>query len=564
MTVQKKIIGGLLTVVLFTLIVAGSGIYMIGNMNQTLERLDSTSIPQVILTEKVATNVALQVMFIRSYLLTSEESDIQGYKKISEENSKWEDELETKSLTGHGKELAHEVKKLNEDFDKVVLTKIVPLKQSGKEQEAITVLKNEGDVIGKALIVKIHEFVEYREQVIGTYMKQARQDGDETQWILGIISILSLLAGIGIGISINRSTIKPIQLATQYLEKMAQRDYTFIISEHALAREDEIGKLARAMQTVSKTMKEIITQLVESSEHLGASSQEMTASAEQSAHAANQIAMAITDVAAGASIQLNVVDKTTQVVEKMSADIQKVAIDAGDVATIAKKASTSAKDGSKTVDEAKRQMESIERTVGDSAKVVAKLGENSKEIGQIVDTISGIASQTNLLALNAAIEAARAGEQGRGFAVVAEEVRKLAEQSQEASKHIAELINEVQSDTENAVIAMSTGSHEVKLGTEIVNIAGKNFDEISSLIEQVSNQLGSISVDIRQTASGSQQIVSSIQEIDKISKDAVGKTQTVSAATEEQSASMEEITSSSHSMVEMADQLQLIVGKFKI
>jgi len=92
------------------------------------------------------------------------------------------------------------------------------------------------------------------------------------------------------------------------------------------------------------------------------------------------------------------------------------------------------------VEKAITQMGHIEESVIRSAHVVAKLGERSKQIGQIVDTISGIAGQTNLLALNAAIEAARAGEQGRGFAVVAEEVRKLAEQSQDAAKQIPSII----------------------------------------------------------------------------------------------------------------------------
>jgi len=564
MTLQKKIIGGLLTVVLFTLIVAASGIYMIGYMNQTLERLDKTSIPQALLTERVATNVVLQVMFIRGYLLTGEDSYIQNYKKTSEENSKWEDQLGKQSATSEGRQLAQEVKELNESFDKIALSKIVPLRQSGKEQEAITVLQNEGDLVGKALISKINEYVEYREQVIGSVMKEARQDGEQTQWNLGMIGGFSLFIGVAIGIFINRAMIKPIQLTTANLEKMAQGDYTFVIPEIALIREDEIGQLARAMQTVSETMKAVIGQLVDSAGQLGASSEELTASAEQSAQAANQVAEAIADVAAGATVQLTAVNTTTNAAEQISAGIGKIATDAGNVVSIAEKASHSAKNGGKTVEEATRQMENIERTVGDSARVVAKLGENSKEIGQIVDTISGIAGQTNLLALNAAIEAARAGEQGRGFAVVAEEVRKLAEQSQEAAKHIANLISEIQGDTDNAVLAMSKGTHEVKLGTEIVYMAGKTFNEIASLVEQVSDQVGSISIAIRQTASGSQQIVSSIQDIDKISRDAVGQTQTVSAATQEQSASMEEIASSSQSLTEMAGQLQDIVAKFKV
>jgi len=119
-----------------------------------------------------------------------------------------------------------------------------------------------------------------------------------------------------------------------------------------------------------------------------------------------------------------------------------------------------ANDGGQTIELAIAQMGKIETTVNSSAQVVSKLGERSKEIGQIVATISGIAGQTNLLALNAAIEAARAGEQARGFTVVAEEVRKLAEQSQEATKKIAVLIGEIQGDTDNAVVAMNNGTRE--------------------------------------------------------------------------------------------------------
>lgn len=206
----------------------------------------------------------------------------------------------------------------------------------------------------------------------------------------------------------------------------------------------------------------------------------------------------------------------------------------------------------------------IEETVNTSAQVVAKLGERSKELGQIVDTISGIAGQTNLLALNAAIEAARAGEQGRGFAVVAEEVRKLAEQSREAAKKIEALIAEIQVDTEKAVVAMTNGTREVKKGTEAVNDAGVAFREITDLVTQVSSQVKEISVAIIETATGSQQIVGSVKKIDDLSKNAAGEAQSVSSATEEQLASMEEIASASQALTHLAEEMLATVRHFKI
>lgn len=327
---------------------------------------------------------------------------------------------------------------------------------------------------------------------------------------------------------------------------------------------DELGQLASVVNSLLNSMRQLIRQISQTSEQVAAAAEELTANAEQSAKATTQVAEIITEVAAGAEKQVNAVDATVAVVEQVSAGVQQVAASANAVSGKAEMTAAAAKEGDKALNAAMSQMDSIERTVSGSAQVVMKLGERSKEIGQIVDTISGIAGQTNLLALNAAIEAARAGEHGRGFAVVAEEVRKLAEQSQEAAKQIATLISEIQAETDNAVVAMSDGTREVKAGADVVNDAGKAFKEIVLLIGEVSSQVREISAAIQQMASGSQQIVSSVRDIDRISKDAAGQTQTVSAATEEQAASMEEIAASSQELARMAEELQGTIKKFRV
>ncbi|BBB91449.1 MAG TPA: methyl-accepting chemotaxis protein [Methylomusa anaerophila] len=327
---------------------------------------------------------------------------------------------------------------------------------------------------------------------------------------------------------------------------------------------DEIGRLGRSFEQMAGNLRDIIKQIHTDAEQVAAASEELTASSEQSAQAANQIATSITGVANGANEQLVVANEATAVVDQMSASIQHVAANTNQVAVQSSQAAEKAKEGGHAVEKAVSQMVQIEDTVNTSAKVVAKLGERSKEIGQIVDTIAGIAGQTNLLALNAAIEAARAGEQGRGFAVVAEEVRKLAEQSQEAAKKIAELIGEIQGDTAKAVAAMDDGTREVKTGAEVVNAAGVAFREIVELVSQVSAQVREISAAIQQMASGSQQIVDSVKKIDAFSRSSAGEAQSVSAATEEQLASMEEIAGSSEALAKLAQELQATVAKFRV
>ena len=199
-----------------------------------------------------------------------------------------------------------------------------------------------------------------------------------------------------------------------------------------------------------------------------------------------------------------------------------------------------------------------------SSKVVGSLGARSQEIGQIVDTISGIAGQTNLLALNAAIEAARAGEQGRGFAVVAEEVRKLAEQSQAAAKHIAELISHIQSDTEEAVKAMQEGNEEVQLGSGVVNKTGEIFAEIETMIREVNTQVGLAHAAMLDIDAASANISQSVKGVDGISKSTTAEAQNVSAATQEQAASMEEMSTASAALANLAQDLQNAVNQFKV
>ena len=223
-----------------------------------------------------------------------------------------------------------------------------------------------------------------------------------------------------------------------------------------------------------------------------------------------------------------------------------------------------ARDGGKTLNEAIGQIKRIEESTLESTKVVTALGERSSEIGQIVDTISSISEQTNLLALNAAIEAARAGEHGRGFAVVADEVRKLAESSQEAAQRISALIAETRRDTDNAVAGMQAGSEEVRVGTENIMSMGESFRKIIEIVENVSSQVQEISSAISGMAVSGQEIVGHIRTIGESSRSAAEEAETVSAATEEQSASVQEIAHASNELAKMAMDLQREVQKFKV
>lgn len=392
--------------------------------------------------------------------------------------------------------------------------------------------------------------------------EEATRQVDSLARMMLIISVVCLFIAVVAIVFFAKQFVKPILLIRDECLSLAQGDLRH--RETTISSEDEIGQLSQGFQKMRTHLHELVTMVHSQSEQLAASSEELTASADQSAQAANQVAMSITDVANGSQEQLVAASETSAVVEEMSASIEQISATTSEVAEQSQQAAHKAQEGNEAVNKAIIQMNQIEQTVQTSARAVAELGERSKEIGQIIDTISGIAGQTNLLALNAAIEAARAGEQGRGFAVVAEEVRKLAEQSQDATKQIASLIGGIQGETAKAVKAMDDGTREVKLGAEVVDAAGLAFQEIVILVTQVSDQMREVSSAIDQMAIGSQQIVGSVNRIDHLSKKATEQSQTVSAATQEQSASMEEIASSSQSLANLAMDLREAVNRFQV
>jgi methyl-accepting chemotaxis protein len=258
------------------------------------------------------------------------------------------------------------------------------------------------------------------------------------------------------------------------------------------------------------------------------------------------------------------VNETSVVIRQITATIDNVTSAANDMATMASRAVEATGDGQLSVDKAVSQM----AKVGDGAKkahdAAGELEAGSRQIEEIVALISNIAGQTNLLALNAAIEAARAGEQGRGFAVVAEEVRKLAEQSDNAAQQIKGIIDKNNSNIHHVVEAVGSAISDIEAGVELVNSAGHGFTNIGQQVNGVATKITGISKSLAEVSVGSQSIVRSIQRVEKISCETADEAQNVSAATQEQSASAQEIASSSQSLAALAEVLQTAVAKYQV
>lgn len=396
--------------------------------------------------------------------------------------------------------------------------------------------------------------------------EQASADGDaQTSRIVMIyivILLIMMIASIVIAFKLSSYIAGMLNTMRQTADKM--RDGDFRITPREITVNDEFGVMADSLSEMRDNVNRTLKHILESAETVASSSEELTASSDQSAQVTQTIAQSISEVAAMNEKQSDAVNTTSAAIEEISASIEEIASNAHLASNHAEDASKVADNGGTSIHMAISQMESIEKVVTESAAVVNELGERSKEIGMIVETITGIAEQTNLLALNAAIEAARAGDQGRGFAVVAEEVRKLAAESQEAAEKIANLIGTIQSQTENAVQAMNAGTIEVQKGAEVVKESGTAFKRIIELNNDVAQQVKGIAQTTEEAAKASTDVISSVQNVEQASKNVSDHTQTVSAATEEQSASMEEIASASRNLAEIAQKLNEDVNSFKV
>lgn len=379
--------------------------------------------------------------------------------------------------------------------------------------------------------------------------------------IEAIIIIVAILISVVTAFLLSRMITSSFKKLTAVSRKMADGDLSDKVS---IDSNDEFAELGKTNNEMIEKLKELIVNIQDTSEQVAASSQQLTASAEQSADVTNDVANSIMEIANASANQLDEISQTTEVIKQISSSIEGVANNASISSEQANNASKTARAGSEAVKEALVQMNQIEETVSTTSVAVSTLGESSKEIGQILGVISDIASQTNLLALNAAIEAARAGDHGKGFAVVANEVKKLAEQSQEATERIGDLIKTIQVDTQKVIESMQEGKMVVKKGSEAVNAGGDAFLSIVELVEQMAEKTNEITGEIQEVSARSQQIVASVDEIDNTSKEMSGQTQNISAATEEQSASTEQIASSSKALAVLAQSLDEETKKFKL
>ena len=455
------------------------------------------------------------------------------------------------------------LEKIKKDYNelKPILERTLEYVAAGQSQSAGEYYTKNGASRASAIGKELAQLTQLQADIAKQLNEQNDADTERTIRFMVIELIVVLAISVVAVLIITKKITTPLELMTNALVKL--RDGDFIITQRTIQRDDEFGALANMVADVRKSLNRLMRDTNASAEQLAAASEELTASSQQAAQASSMVANSVTDAAGATAEQQTYVNDAMESINNTAESVERLNQTAETVSQHASESKDEAEAGSKAIQQAVEQIMSVETIVQNSAATVDKLGKSSQEIGQIVSDISEIAEQTNLLALNAAIEAARAGENGRGFSVVAEEVRKLAEQSQEAAQRITNLIGGIQADTNEAVQSMQEGSSAVKAGTESVSKLKEAFDRIQAAALGVSEQADTITAEVRAVADQTANVKEKSANILEKGTQVSGEMENVSAASEEQSASASEIADASNSLAKLAQDLQNSLSKFR-
>lgn len=383
----------------------------------------------------------------------------------------------------------------------------------------------------------------------------------DIQATLLFVGVITLIISITVLTYISIRITKPINVLKDAMGELSNGNLEVYAQ---VKSKDEIGDLANSFNTMVDRMKKMISVVNGSILKVRHSAENLSASAEETNASSEQMAVAVNEIAQGAAKSAEEAETASLNSTSLSIQINGIHEKSEEMTEIAQKASQMNQNGTNKMNEMKASFDTANQSLHTMSSVVKDLSEKITTIETVIQTITEISSQTNLLALNASIEAARAGDHGKGFAVVAEEVRKLAEQSVNATDLVKGTISKIQIGTNRVVEEMEKTKEIWIQQSQVVNETDQTFEEISHLMEDMQNSIVSVYTGIQDVSNHKDEVVTIIQNMAAMSEETAAACEQVGASTDEQLKAVQSVAHLAENLSELSHELQEAINHFKI
>lgn len=395
--------------------------------------------------------------------------------------------------------------------------------------------------------------------------KQAKDNTINGIILMVLLSVIFVMAAcIVIAVIMSVSITRSLQKGISKVQKVADGELGSPIEEKLLKRNDEVGDLAKAIDTLQKTLQNIVSKIAQSTDNIKMAANELGVTAKDTNYTMKQVEDAVSSISENITEQAKSTKTTTDNIVLMGDQIGRTSEEVGLLNQNADVMRKSSEQASYTIQQLRQINDKVKESINTITRQTNLTNESAQKIQAAIGIISSIAEETNLLSLNASIEAARAGESGRGFAVVASQIQKLAEQSNSSSCEIEEITNTLISNSDEAVEIMRQ-VHEIidsqsQNMSDTENIVSEVMDGINTSLEKIEK----IEYATEQLESSRNRIVETVEGLSDIAEQNAASTEETFAQTSQVSNTFEQIEAKADQLKQIADELSGIMQHFQL
>ena len=537
LSVRQKLLGGFTLIIMLLFVLLGVAIFNMKIINSKIVDMTQHRYPEISLANSITTKSLDIGRQIRNAIIFSAENTEEYLAKADKLDKSLDEDMakiEPLLSTAKGKSLFAQLKQEEQALN-AALDQIYPLIHSHKSAEAAAMVKQKLTPANNAYIASLKEFSSFQEELMQKSIQDATGAYQEAMISMMTVGGIALLLAMTCALFIARLITLPLQKSARLVEQIRQGNLTGQDEDYPKAR-DEAIQIAHGIQEMRSGLREIVKSIQLNAHNVADSARELSSMAEQ--------------VASGAQHQAEATSQAAATIEQLTVSINHVADNSDEAKRQSLQTGSLARDGGKEVIDSVARIKDVSHAVSGTSTQMNMLSKEVEKIDSIVTVIRDVADQTNLLALNAAIEAARAGEMGRGFAVVADEVRKLAERTTSSASEITQMINSIQHGVSRVVGSMDTSLDSVQAVTSSTELASQTIERIGNSTHAIERSIANITDALGEQRTASQSLAQNMER--------------VSHMAEENSATVEELATTSAQLSSLSHDLQGITARFQL